>query len=289
MAKVSAIIPTLNAASEIGALLNALWSQTCAPYEVLVADSASTDGTAERARQHGARVMHIPRNDYDHGGTRDKALQASHGEFVLFLTQDAIPADERYIERLLLPFADARVAAVSGRQRPRPDARAYVRAVQAYRYPAECRAWGSEDRAALGIRAFHLSDVCSAYRRSAYEAVGGFAHPILTNEDMLIASAFLQAGYRLAYQGDAVVLHSHNLTLAQEYRRNMLVGRFLERYRAETSAGEAREGMHMAKAVLSQLFREGHALECAAFAMNCGARLLGCRAGRRKEAKERRG
>lgn len=66
-----------------------------------------------------------------------------------------------------------------------------MRAVQHYRYPAQSRVWGAEDRQALGIRAYHLSDVCSAYRRSAYEAVGGFPHPLPTNEDMLIAAAFL--------------------------------------------------------------------------------------------------
>ena len=208
---VSAILPTLNAAGEIAALLAALMGQTQPPDEILVVDSGSTDGTAELARAHGARVMSIPRDRFDHGGTRDAALRQTTGEFVLFLTQDALPANERYIEQLLLPFADERIAAASGRQLPRPDTRPYVQAVQLYRYPAQSRTWGSEDREALGIRAYHLSDVCSAYRRSAYEAVGGFPHPLPTNEDMLIAAAFLDAGYRLAYCADAAVVHSHDL------------------------------------------------------------------------------
>ena len=125
-------------------------------------DSTSMDGTAELARSHSARVISVPRDQFDHGGTRDAALRQTTGEFVLFLTQDALPADERYIEHLLKPFADERVAAASGRQLPRPDARPYVRAVQHYRYPAQSRVWGAEDREALGIRAYHLSDVCSA-------------------------------------------------------------------------------------------------------------------------------
>ncbi len=286
---VSVILPTLNAAGEIAALLAALMGQTQPPDEILVVDSGSTDGTAELARAHGARVMSIPRDRFDHGGTRDAALRQTTGEFVLFLTQDTLPADERYIEQLLLPFADERVAAASGRQLPRPDARPYVRAVQQYRYPAQSRAWGPEEREALGIRAYHLSDVCSAYRRSAYEAVGGFSHPLPTNEDMLIAAAFLDAGYLLAYCGDAAVVHSHNLTLRQEYRRNVLIGRFLREHGERLgNPRETGEGLRMVRQVLLQLLRNGHLLECPTFAADCAARLLGSRAGRRMEAAQGR-
>lgn len=200
---------------------------------------------------------------------------------MLFLTQDALPADERYIEHLLKPFADERVAAASGRQLPQPDARPYVRAVQHYRYPAQSRVWGAEDRQALGIRAYHLSDVCSAYRRSAYEAVGGFPHPLPTNEDMLIAAAFLDSGYRLAYCADAAVVHSHDLTLRQEYRRNVLIGRFLQEYGERL--GNPRETARACAGAAGAfaLLRSGHPLECPAFAADCAARLLGSRAGRR--------
>lgn len=281
---VSVIVPTLDAADGIAALLVALKKQTRSPEEILVVDSGSQDGTPELARAHGARVISVPCGQFDHGGTRDAALRQTAGEFVLFLTQDALPADERYIEHLLKPFADERVAAASGRQLPRPDARPYVRAVQQYRYPAQSRVWGAEDREALGIRAYHLSDVCSAYRRSAYEAVGGFPHPLPTNEDMLIAAAFLDSGYRLAYCADAAVVHSHDLTLRQEYRRNVLIGRFLQEYGERLgNPRETGEGLRMVRQVLSQLLRSGHPLECPAFAADCVARLLGSHMGRRAE------
>lgn len=287
---VSVILPTLNAAGEIAALLASLKSQTRPPDEILVADSSSTDGTAELARAHGAQVIAIPREQFDHGGTRDMALRQTTGEFVLFLTQDALLADEHYMEHLLKAFADERVAAVSGRQLPRPYARPYVRAVQQYRYPSQSRVWGPEEREALGIRAYHLSDVCSAYRRSAYEKVGGFPHPLPTNEDMLIAAAFLDAGYRLAYCADAAVVHSHNLTLCQEYRRNVLIGRFLQEYGERLgNPRETGEGLRMVRQVLSQLLRSGHLLECLAFTADCSARLMGSRMGRRAGTASQRG
>lgn len=283
---VSVIIPTLEAGKEIIPLIKSIESQTHAPDEVLVVDSSSTDGTAELARQCGVRVLCIARDEFDHGGTRDMAFRHTTGDFVLFLTQDVILCDERYIERILAPFDDERVAAASGRQVACADARLYVRAVQEYRYPEKSRVWSAEETCSLGIRAFHLSDVCSAYRRTAYEKVGGFEHGLLTNEDMLIAAALLNAGYRLAYCGDAMVSHSHNLTILQEYRRNWLVGRFMQRYEKELGcAGELGEGMKMLCRVTGQLLRGGHLLECVAFGADCAARFLGNRAGRRVERK----
>lgn len=286
--RVSVIVPTLNAGAWIVPLLQALHAQSVQPEEVLVVDSDSADGTAALAQQYGARVLTVRRERFDHGGTRDWALRQSHGDIVLFLTQDALPADKRYVERLLTPFEDPRIAAASGRQLPRPEARLYVKAVQSYRYPAQNRIWDAADADTLGLRAFHLSDACAAYRRSAYEAVGGFAASLPTNEDMLIASVFLKEGWRLAYCADAAVLHSHNFTFRQEYLRNRQVGRFLARYASCLGGGELDEGMRMVRTVSLQLLRGGHVWECAAFTLNCAARLLGSRAGRHDEARQQR-
>ena len=283
---VSIIIPTLEAGKQIVPLLKSIESQTRKPDEVWVVDSSSTDGTAELARQCGAKVLSIAREQFDHGGTRDLAFRHTTGDFVLFLTQDVLMEDKRYIECLLAPFEDMRVAAVSGRQVAREDARLYVKAVQEYRYPKQSRIWSAEESRALGILAFHLSDVCSAYRRTAYEEVGGFQHGLLTNEDMLIAAALLKAGYCLSYCAEAMVRHSHNLTLRQQYRRNWLVGQVLQRYNEELGlAGELGEGMRMVREIAMKLLREGHPLECAAFGADCAARFLGNRAGRRLERK----
>ena len=101
-----------------------------------------------------------------------------------------------------------------------------------------------------------------------------------------MAAALLDAGWKLAYRADAAVYHSHRFTLGQEYRRNRLIGRVLEKHSAELHhAKETGEGVRLVKHVLKQLLRKGHILECFAFCLNCGARLLGNRAGRRMERK----
>ena len=287
--QISAIIPTLNAAHSIEKLLLALQRQTVPMSEIIVVDSSSQDGTAALAQKCGARILSIPQSAFDHGGTRDYALRNSAGDIVLFFTQDALPVNDEFTAQLLHPFSDPQIAAVTGRQLPWPSARPYVQEVQAYRYPAQSRLWTKADIPRLGLEAFHLSDVCAAYRRSAYLAVGGFHSPLMTNEDMLIASCLLDGGYRLAYCAEATVYHSHSFTLAQEYARNLQIGRFMCAYADRLGDGHATgEGVKMVKHVLRQLARKGEYAECISFCLDCAARLCGSYAGRRIQGKQAR-
>lgn len=284
---ISLIIPTLNGAKELPALMKRLRNQTMPPDEIIVVDSASTDGTAQLAGQLGAKVIEIERKDFDHGGTRDKALRHSKGDFVLFMTQDALPVDEHYIERLIAPFDDPRVAAVGGRQVPKKNARLFEKLVREHNYPAHTRVWDASAIDEMGVRAFLISDVCSAYRRMAYLNAGGFDHPIMTNEDMLMAQRLLEAGHAICYCGAAAVYHSHNMTLVQQYKRNYIVGRTMKRYEARFAhVNEMGEGTKLAKAVLMQLLKEIHLIEAMCFCADCAARLFGNRLGRMAEAKQ---
>lgn len=279
---VGLVIPTLNAGNEIGVLLDAVAAQTRVPDDILVVDSSSDDDTVRIAESYpGVRSMVIRREDFDHGGTRQLAFEEVGGEFVLFLTQDAVPANEHYVENLLAPFADSMVAMVSGRQRPKPDARRYVQLVQEYNYPAESNVRTAADIEKLGIKAFFASDACSAYRRSAIERIGGIPNPCSTNEDMLAAARLLRAGNSVAYAANAAVLHSHNFTLRQQYRRNREIGSFLEEHYNEVGVySEIGEGSRLAFSVGSRLIVELRLLLFCRFAFDCVARILGNRTGR---------
>lgn len=282
----SVIIPTLNAAKTLPLLLKNLKQQTLTPLEVLLVDSSSEDETLPLAREAGLRTLSLARKDFDHGGTRDWALRQSDGEYIVFLTQDAILSSPDSLEKLLLPMVkDSRIAAVGGRQLPKADAAAYERLVRSFNYPEKSRVWSQKDIAELGIRAFLISDVFAAYRRSAYLEVGGFDHPIMTNEDMLMAQKLLSAGYRLAYSGEACVLHSHNLSWKQQYRRNYIVGQTMVRYADRFShVEEMGEGVSLFKNVTGALLKEKRYGAILGFGLDCSARLLGNRLGRRKEA-----
>ncbi len=286
---ISVIIPTLNAEHEIETLLIALDRQSIQPNEILVVDSASDDKTIELVQKHkGVRLLQIDRQDFNHGTTRDKALRESSGDFVCFLTQDAVPVSDDYLKRLVAPMVDdSDIALVSGRQLPKADARRFEQLVRGFNYPDSPSVRSKCDLEKLGIKTFFASDACSAYRRIAYLECGGFDH-VNTNEDMLMAAKFIASGMKVAYEPHAEVFHSHNLTPAQQFARNRAVGFFLETHADDLMhASEIGEGGRLVKAVSSQLLREGNLVEFIAFGVDCCARLLGNRAGRRAARNER--
>lgn len=286
---ISVIIPTLNAEHEIEALLIALDRQSIQPNEILVVDSASEDKTIELVQKHKrVRLLEIDRQDFNHGTTRDMALNESSGDFVCFLTQDAVPVSDDYLKRLVAPMVeDSNIALVSGRQLPKADARRFEQLVRDFNYPDTPSVRSKGDLRKYGIKTFFASDTCSVYRRTAYLECGGFDH-VNTNEDMLMAAKFIASGMKVAYEPRAEVYHSHNLTPSQQFARNRAVGFFLETHADDLMhASEIGEGGRLVKAVSSQLLREGNLVELIAFGVDCCARLLGNRAGRRAARKER--
>ena len=286
--KLSVIIPTLNAEKELPALLKALEGQTAAPEEILVVDSESTDRTQEICRASGrVRLLTVRRQDFDHGRTRDEALRQCAGDVVVFLTQDAVPADEKCLEHLIRPLGEAGVAVSAGRQLPRTDATPMEKLVRSFNYPAEGHIRSEEDVARMGIKAFFCSDVCAAYNREIYEKLGGFDFPLKTNEDMFFAARAIRGGYRVAYAADARVVHSHNFSLGEQYRRNRIQGYEIERHRDLLGpVSQESEGKKLVRYVGTGLLKQGRVLSFARFGMDCCARLLGSRAGKKEYLRE---
>jgi len=279
--KISVIIPTLNAEKEIGCLLQCLHNQTVHPEEIIVIDSGSDDETEIICRKDKkVTFISIERSQFDHGGTRAQAFQQSQGDFVLFLTQDALPADEHYIEHLLSPFHDPAVAMVSGRQIAQKQASLIEKWVRDFNYPPKSNVRTKNDIPVLGIKTFFASNVCSAYRRSAYFAVGGFDSPISTNEDMLIAARLIDSGYKVAYCAEAEVIHSHRLSLKQQFVRNYNIGAFMRKNaRFFQNVPASSEGMKMARYVLSHLLKEKKIFLSIYFCIECAVKMVAYRLG----------
>lgn len=287
--KISLVIPTLNAAEEIGVLLQSLLAQTVAPDEILVVDSASVDATVSIAKEcPGVRVISIERKDFNHGLTRDMALRESTGDIVCFMTQDAVPANDKFVENLIAPIlSDGQIAISSGRQLPKADARRFEQLVRAFNYADVSYVRSKADISRLGIKTYFATDVCAAYRKTQYVQLGGFGKTNMS-EDMLMAAKAINAGYKVAYAADAEVYHSHNLTLREQYQRNYAIGAFLETNKDVVNCeSEVREGSKLVKSVSKSLISEGNIPELFAFGFDCAARLLGNRAGRKSAGRNK--
>ena len=288
---ISVIIPTLNAEKDLPSLLRALQSQTLQPAEILIADSESADGTVRIAEDAAGdlpvRILSVKRAEFDHGKTRDWALRESVGDTVVFLTQDAVPANESFLENLVRPLAEEKVAVVTGRQLPKADATPMEKLIRTFNYPAESHIRSEADVQKMGIKTFFCSDVCAAYNRKIYEELGGFVYPLKTNEDMFFAAQAIRSGYRVAYAAEARVLHSHNFSLKEQSERNRIQGYEIERHRPLLgNVSKVSEGFRLARFVSCGLLKQGRILSFARFGLDCFARLFGSRAGRRQFLKE---
>lgn len=224
---VSVIIPTLNAERYIQGLISSLKRQTV-KSEVIVIDSSSSDNTVGIADSLGVKTKIIVRGSFDHGGTRNTAVKLAKGDILVFLTQDAMPADEYLIEKLITPLKEPDIPASYGRQVPRGDAKPMERFSRLFNYHDKPLINDIECIPERGIKTFFFSNVCSAIRRKEFEEVGGFTEGLIMNEDMLLAHRLIMRGYRIAYVPDAKVIHSHNYSWLQQFRRYFDIGVFLK-------------------------------------------------------------
>jgi glycosyltransferase involved in cell wall biosynthesis len=226
-ARVTVAIPVRDGGALLAGTLAALARQSVA-HELLVCDSGSRDGSPRLARAHGARVLEIAPGEFNHGETRNLLVREAGGEHVALLTQDAEPADERWLERLISGFELGRdIGLVYGPYRPRADASTVV-ALELARWFDSLSPDGTPQverdpeglpplTDLLGRRGF-FTDANACVARAAWERVPFRAVPYA--EDRVLAIDMLRAGYAKAYVPGAAVLHSHHYTPAQQLRRS---------------------------------------------------------------------
>lgn len=257
------IIPTRNAGFFLDRQLPALAAQTLKVDEFFVVDSSSTDNTAQRYQEAGARVEQINPADFNHSGTRRWASQQVKSELLIYLTQDAIPADPKAFEHLRDELlSDSTHGAAYGRQLPHPGADLLAAQARRFNYPEHSRTKTLQDRKQLGIKTCFSSDSFSIYRREALEAVGGFPERLIGSEDAYVAGKMLQAGWSLRYAASACVEHSHEYRLAEEFRRYFDIGVFYGRedWITQTFGHAGGEGKRFILAEIAAL-REASALQ----------------------------
>ena len=229
------IVPTYNPGREAWAKwVQALQTQNCKPMQVVVVDSGSTDGSLDLSLQAGFTVLHTKAQDFNHGGTRQWALNEGFlnpepnpaPEFIVFLTQDAILAGPNALAELLQAFQDPQVAAAYGRQLPNPEAHWLEAHTRSFNYPDTGRTVQLQDKASLGIKACFLSNSFAAFRLQALMAQGGFPANLPLGEDTFTAAKLLLSGQSLRYQASAAVYHSHNYNGILDFQRMFDTGVF---------------------------------------------------------------
>jgi rhamnosyltransferase len=256
---ISIIIPTLNGAHHLPDLVNSLGRQTMKDVEVIVVDSESDDGTAEIAASLGCIVQRIARGEFDHGGTRNLGVEMSSGEILVFLTQDALPLSEEFLARLIAPIDGRITAAAYARQIPAPEATPKEAFARLYNYPPESCMRHISHLEHRTLKTFFFSNAASAIRRDCFEKVGRFPSPVATNEDMLLCARLMDAGYQIAYVAEAEVIHSHEFSLTEVFRRYFRIGTVVGEHQATLRVEHhAAGGLEFVRRQIAHLYRIGH-------------------------------
>ncbi len=285
---VDVIIPVYRPDRRLARLLRMLEEQTYPAGRIIIINTerrywneSGFEGIA------GLEVRHISRREFDHGGTRNLGASLSRADVLLFMTDDAVPRNDRLIESLVRALerkgpGGETAAMAYARQMPAPDCRAIESYTRNFNYPAQGRIKTAADLPKLGIKTFFASNVCCAYRRDIFEKLGGFINRTIFNEDMIYASGAVRAGYAVVYAAEAEVVHSHNLTLLQQFRRNFDLG-VSQADHPEVFAGVSSEseGIRLVKQTAAWLLRTGRPWLLPLLAAGSGSKVLGYWLGRR--------
>jgi rhamnosyltransferase len=228
---ISVFVPTFNGSNYLLDLIKSVLSQNMPngyKLDFIITDSGSTDGTLDIINRYKNNIClnKIANSEFSHGGTRQNAAKQAKGEFIIFLSQDAVPCNERWLINMIEPFfISEKIGCVFGRQIPRPMSPPTIKrevssvfgqfgpedAIMLHRNKSLV-----DDRSITPSNTF-FSDVNSAVRKNAVLKVP--FRNIKYAEDQALAKDMIDAGYIKAYTAQGSVWHSHDYTISEYYKR----------------------------------------------------------------------
>ena len=243
---VSVLLPTWNGLDDLNRLLPVLRSQSLpGGVELCVTDSSSSDGTAELLKAEcesgawkegdlrGITVKTIERELFHHGRTRNQLAGSADGQFLVFLSQDALPQGTEFLATLLQPFEDESVAGVTARVLPDPSHDPLTRRTvlgdpQAKAEGRECSLQGERPLDSLSgaerLDLLRFNNVSSAIRARVFREIP--FPDVDFGEDFAWAGQALRAGWKTVFTPEAVVLHSHRYGPRSAFERYRMDARF---------------------------------------------------------------
>ena len=259
--KTDVIIPAYRPGEEFEKLLERLSAQKYPVNRIIVMNTEEKFWKKTWEEKYPlVEVHHLTKEEFDHGATRRRGAELSDAEILVFMTQDALPADRKLIGSLVTAIQEnEKVGAAYARQLPKSDCGFLEKYTRSFNYPDQSYVKSLNDIDKYGIKTYFCSNVCAAYDREIYEKMGGFVNRAIFNEDMIYAGKMVQNGYAVAYAADARVYHSHNYSGRQQFHRNFDLGvsqaEHPEIFEGVPSEGE---GIRLVKKSLAYLIKTGH-------------------------------
>jgi glycosyltransferase involved in cell wall biosynthesis len=229
--EVSVVIPTYNGGELFKRVLDRVLQQkTPWNYEIIVIDSSSTDGSSEYALSKPEVITHIiPQAEFQHGRSRNLGVELARGDYVAFITQDALPVSEDWLYYLIAALKKyPKAAGVFGKHLPWPNASPFMKRDLINHFNGFDKAkicvsrftdaalYDKADEAWLSFLRFY-SDNNSALRKSVWQSI---PYPeIEFGEDQAWMKIIIAAGYEKVYSQHGTVYHSHDYDYQSQFNR----------------------------------------------------------------------
>ena len=287
--KVDVIIPVYGPGNRLLELFDRLGRQTVPVDRLIIMNTEKylwdkwTETLEPGRLPENLSVYHVTKEEFDHGATRNAGIEHSDADVCVCMTHDALPADTGLLKALTdALFAEKDIAVAYARQLPAKDCGVIERYTRGFNYPEQSQVKTKEDLPRLGIKTYFCSNVCAVYRRGRYLELGGFIRRTIFNEDMIFAAKAIQAGYSVLYAADAKVIHSHNYSPMEQFRRNFDLA-VSQKDHPEVFSGlrSEGEGIRLVKETAGYLIRSGRGLLVFKLVIDSGCKYMGYLAGKR--------
>ncbi len=205
----SIVIRAYNEEQHIGKLLTGIEQQTFHDKETLIVDSGSTDATLEIANRFDVKIVNIDSRDFTFGRSLNRGINEAQGRYIVIISAHCFPVYPDWLEQLLKPFEDQRVAVSYGKQRGADSNHFSEHQFFRTYFPDTSQPDQGQP---------YTHNANAAIRRSLWEQ-----HPyneeITGLEDLAWSSWAKTQGYTVAYMSEAEIVHIHKETYRQVHNR----------------------------------------------------------------------
>lgn len=216
----SIVIRAFNEEKHIGKLLQGIASQTEKSVQIILVDSGSTDDTVAIARSHGADLVHIKPGQFTFGRSLNMGIEAAKADIVVIASAHVYPVYPDWLEKMLEPFEDEKVALVYGKQSGCETSKYSELQVFHHWYP---------DVSDPDQQTPFCNNANSAIRRDLWQQMH-YDEALTGLEDLAWAKWVKGLGYKIAYSAEAEIVHVHQETwrgVYNRYRREGMAFKFI--------------------------------------------------------------
>lgn len=280
--KIDVLIPVYKPDKSFDTVISRLLNQKIKVNKIIIINTVDHKSVELKNIWNSDKILikNIQKSEFNHGLTRNYGMTLSDADYVMCMTQDAIPADRHLIDQLIKVFENEDVIVAYAKQIPRKDCKYVERYTRAFNYPDEDIVKTRDSIDTMGIKAIFCSDVCAMYDRNKYFEIGGFRKADF-NEDMLFAYDAITSGKKVYYASKARVIHSHNYSYRQQFFRNIEIGKSQKEFQdVFGSLKSENEGIRMVKNGIKYFIKNKKAYLIPDFILYSGFKFAGFKIGK---------